>query len=73
MAAELLLALEPTLTGGSITIPIPARWAGKKRSPHTYAHGNLSKHVKAKWPEYGLKTRVNGGDLTMWLEKRKER
>lgn len=72
LAADILRALEPTMVGGAVRVVVPESWRGKKRSPHTYAHGNLSKRIKGKWPNYSLRTRLEeGGEaLVMWLEKR---
>lgn len=71
MAADILKSLETTLGGGAIQISIPPSWMGKKRSPHTYAHGNLSKKVKLNWPGYMLRTRVEGDKMVLWLEARR--
>jgi hypothetical protein len=71
MAADIMRALEPTMAGGAVRIAIPASWKGKKRSPHTYAHGNLSKKIKETWPEYSLRTRLDDGEhLIVWLERK---
>lgn len=71
MAADILRSLETTIAGGAIQVVLPDSWKGKRRSPHTYAHGNLSKKIKQLFPGYALRTRLDGPDvLLMWLEKK---
>ena len=73
LAAELVKALQHTLIeGGSVLIDIPQNWISPDRTPHTYAHGNLNRHVRKLWPTMRLHTRVDGKQMYLWLERKNE-